>query len=148
MSMGRTKPARPERPARQNVPHNSPIERFKNMPSAERQRELSSLPAARAEELKRKLEQYDRMTPLQKQQAEWFSHLPPERQEGVRKAFQKFQKEPPERQQLMRDELTRLAAMQEEERQARLASAEFQSRYSKSERQILTGIADSLPSRE
>lgn len=147
-----TKPVRPEKPQRQpkelKMPpqHSAPLEQFKNMSRQERERQLAQLPADRREKLQRQLQTYDNLGPAQREQVDWFTHLPPERQNSFRKAFKNFQNESPERQQAMREELTRLRSMSETDRSARISSGEFRHQYRKNEQQILAEMADALPS--
>ncbi len=134
---------RAERPAAS--PHDAALEDFESMPPEQRERELAKLPPDRSAKLRRQLQYYDQLTPAQKQQFNWFNHLPPERQEAFRKAFRKFQAEPAARQQSMREEMGRLRSMSAAERKARLSSPEFQSQFTKNERQILGQMSDALP---
>ena len=142
MSMGRKPPVRPEKAARTKQ---TPIERFQKMPPVERQQELAKLPADRRDKLERQLQHYDQLTPVQKERLDWFNQLPPERQTQFRKAFQKFQAEPQDRRQAMRKELQKLKNLPEDERKARLASPDFQTRYSKNEQGLLADMAGPLP---
>lgn len=148
-----TRPVRPEKPQRQpkqpkNAPeHFAPLEQFKNMTPEQRERELEKLPPDRREKLQRQLQTYDNLSPAQREQVDWFTHLPPERQNSVRKAFKSFQNSSPERQQAMREELTRLRAMPEADRNARISSPEFRQQYRNNEQQILAGMAGALPSK-
>jgi hypothetical protein len=115
------------------------------MKPEERDQELSKLPAERRAKLQKQLEHYDQLTPAQRDQLDRFQHLPPERQNAIRKAFQKFQNQPQDRQQAMRDELSSLRSLSEPERVSRVKSQDFRSRFNKHEQEILSDMAAALP---
>lgn len=115
------------------------------MSPEQRQKALGRLPPDKREKVQRQLQRYDQLTPRQREQLEWFNHLPPERQNSFRQAFARFQGQPPERQQLMREELNRLRAMPDEERKARLASPEYRTRYRNNEQEILSELSGVFP---
>lgn len=123
------------------------LEQFQKMSPEERQQALQKLPADRRAKIQKQLDLYDKLTPVERAQLERFRQLPPDRQNALRKAFEKYQKSSPERQQVMRDELTNLRAMTESERAARLSSPEFKRSYSKGEQQMITDMAVALPPR-
>jgi Spy/CpxP family protein refolding chaperone len=126
------------------------LERLDHMPPEQRDRVLERLPAERRQRVERQLEQYHNMTPEQRarlqQRYERFSELPPERQEAMRKGFHRFQTLPADRQDAVREEIQHLRAMSESERQARMSSDEFRSRYDKREQQIIGDMTAALPS--
>lgn len=136
---------RPIHTPRTTRTHEAPLEVFQRMTLQERERAMAALPPERRKKLQKQLDAYDRLTPAQKNQLDWFNHLPPDRQESFRKVYKKFVSEPPERQQLMRDEMSRLNALPQQERKARLASPELRSRFNKNEHQILSQMAEALP---
>lgn len=144
-TVGRGRVPHSESAPRSKSDEQAALERFQQMSPEERTEALAKLPKDRRQKLQKQLERYDQLSPAQREQLNQFNHLPPERQNAFRKAFQKYQKSPPERQQVMRDELTRLRSMAEEDRAARLASPDFKSRYSKGEQQILSDLAVALP---
>lgn len=130
---------------RGKIRHEAPLEQFQDMTPEQRERALADLPLERRKKLQQQLRIYDQLTPAQKNQLNWFRHLPPERQEALRKVYKKFANQPPERQQIMREEMSRLSALPRPERQARLASPEIRSQFSKDEQQILNQMSDALP---
>ena len=132
-------------PRVQQSEHEAPLEVFERMTPEERERALATLKPERRKQIQQKLKVYDQLTPAQKNQLDWFNHLTPERQEAFRKVYKKFVNEPPERQQTMRDEISRLSAMPRTDREARMSSPDFQSRFSKNEQQILGQMSEALP---
>lgn len=125
------------------------LERLEHMPPEQRERMLEKLPPERRQRVEQQLEQYHNMTPEQRsrlqQRYERFSELPPERQEAMRKGFHKFQALPADRQDAVREEIQHLRTMPESERQTRMSSDEFQSKYDKRERQIIADMTAALP---
>ncbi|SRR5579884_2363494 len=125
------------------------LERLDRMTPEQRERVLERLPPERRQRVEQQLEQYHNMTPEQRerlqQRYQWFSQLPPERQEAIRKGFQRFQKLPAERQGAVREEVQRLNALPEAEREERMNSDEFRSRFNKREQQIIRDVAGAIP---
>src|ERR1700722_19443369 len=79
---GRGKGGRGAQGSRQEAP----LETFERMTPEEREQAMANLPPERRDKLEKQLKAYDRLTPSQKSQLEWFNHLPPARQEAFRKA--------------------------------------------------------------
>lgn len=125
--------------------HEAPLEVFERMTPEQRKRAMANLPPERRKKLQKQLDVYDRLTPAQRNQLDWFNHLPPNRQEAFRKVYKQFVQEPPERQQILRDEMSRLTSMTQAERQARLSTPEVRSRFTKNEQQILDQMSEALP---
>ena len=74
-----------------------------------------------------------------------FSSLPPEKQEVLGKQLRAFQTIPEDRRKILGRELLQLGRMPDGERQARLNSEEFKSRFSPVELQMLSDIAENYP---
>jgi len=138
---GRAKAGRTQ----ESIRHEAPLEVFERMTPEQREKAMASLPPERRKKLQQQLKIYDQLTPAQKNQLDWFNHLPPARQEAFRKVYKKFVNEPPERQQTMREEMSRLSSLPIGERQTRLASPEVRERFNKNEQQILGQMSDALP---
>ena len=125
------------------------IDKLSRMPLAQRQQELEKLSPERRAKVEDRLEKYNRLPQAQKErlraQTETFQNLPPERQEAVRKMFRRFNNLPEDRRQPVREELRHLRAMPEAERNARINSEEFRTKYSPGERQILENLTTLVP---
>lgn len=150
ISMGRNPAtARPERLPKTPKSTRTPLDEFQRMSPQERQKALDKLPADRAEKLRKQLQEYSKLTPEQqavaKEQLQMFHNLPPERQQAMRKVFNQFLRQPSDRQQAMRQELNQLRDMPEADRQARLASPDLKSRFSKNEHKMLEEMSGLLP---
>lgn len=141
------RPPRPEKPAVR--PSRTPIDEFQKMPPQERQKALDRLPPRQRQQVEERLKNFNQLPPAQQQTLKnmynRLNQLPPARQEVVRGAMNKFFQEPTDRQQAMREELRGMAALPDQERQARLASSEFQSKFSGKEREIVREMSDLLP---
>lgn len=136
-------------PGWQPKPRAQMLERLEKMTPEQRERVLERLPPERRQRVEQQLEQYHNMTPEQRerlqQRYQWFSQLPPERQEAIRKGFQRFQKLPADRQGAVRQEVQQLSALPEAERQARMNSDEFRSRFDRREQQIIRDVTGAFP---
>ncbi len=125
------------------------LERLDRMSPEQRERVLERLPPERRQRVEQQLKQYHNMTPEQRerlqQRYQWFSQLPPERQDAIRKSFQRFQKLPADRQDALRQELQRLNALPEGEREARMNSDDFRSRFDQREQQIIRDVTGAFP---
>jgi len=142
-------PARTQKPAKQSK---TPIDEFQNMSPEERQKQLESLPPEQRKKLEERLRKFDQLPPAQQQTLKnmytRLNQLPPERQTAVRKALNKFSEEPPDRQQAMRDELKGMASLPEQDRQARMSSPDFRSRFNGKEQGIVRDMSALLPARD
>jgi hypothetical protein len=128
---------------------NTPIDEFERISPEERQKGPQRLPSAQRKQLEERLQKFNQL-PAEQQQTlknmySRLNQLPPARQEVVRKSINKFSQEPGDRQQAMREELRGMAALPEQERQTRLASPEFRSKFSGKEQEIVRDMADLLP---
>ncbi len=137
---------------KQNPQRLAMVERLSRMTPGERERALNSLPPERRKAVERRLEAYQNMTPAERQrmgnQLGQLQDLPPERQQEVRKLYKRFQQMPPERQPLVQQELKSLRGMTPEERQARMNSDEFRSKYNKPEQRFLGELSKALDPEE
>ncbi|HUA20912.1 MAG TPA: DUF3106 domain-containing protein [Bryobacteraceae bacterium] len=149
----------PGRPVRQGSPAarrartpgaaKTPIDEFEQMPPGEQQRALDRLPPAQRQKFQERINRFNRLAPQQQQTLRSLYNrlhqLPSERQEAVRGAIQRFSRQPPERQQAMRDELRGMAALSQQDREARMAGPEFKKRFSGKEQGIVRDMAPLLP---
>jgi hypothetical protein len=128
----------------------TPIDEFERMSSEQQQRALDRLPPGQRKKLQERLQQFNRLPAEQRQTLRnlynRLHELPANQQESVRKAINRFSEQAPDRQQAMRDELRSMAAMPEQEREARLASGEFRDRFSRREQGIVRDMLPVLPS--
>jgi hypothetical protein len=119
----------------------APLERFRRMPPAQRERLLQRLPPARRERVERQLRELDRMSPEDmrrlRRQYEVFQQLPPERQNEFRKLFRRFNELPSDRRQAIRSEIADLRRLTPRERRLRVESDAFQDRFSLDEKQLM-----------
>jgi hypothetical protein len=116
------------------------LERLNRMTPAERQKALERLPPERRQMLEQRLNNYQRLSPEERERLRnRLRQMSPEQ----RKALRNFGQIPPERRQAVRRELFRLRQMSPEDRETRLSSQEFQSAYSPEERELLRDMAKS-----
>src|SRR5215470_17271830 len=116
------------------------LDQFAKMSPAEREKVLSKLPPERREQIERNLKQYNSLTPEQREnlraQYDNFQRLSPEQKQAARRALQQMNEFTPERRVAVRREVARLRQMPEEDRKARLGSAEYRDAYSADERRV------------
>ncbi|MGO4885184.1 MAG: DUF3106 domain-containing protein [Bryobacteraceae bacterium] len=125
------------------------IDRWNRMSPEERERELAKLPPARARMIRQRIARYNKMNP-EAQQAlreryQTFSQLPPDTQQVVRQRLGEFRHLPMERQTAVHRETVEMRKLPEAQRQARLNSDDFRSRYSPQEQQIIRDLSTYLP---
>jgi hypothetical protein len=124
------------------------LERLQKMSPEERRKALDALPEERREQFERRLEEYRQLTPGERErlarQLSNFQQLPPERQKAIRQMRKQLAEMPPRRRRLLGRELMDLRGMNEEDRQARLASPELKDRFSDEERQLLGDLSSVL----
>ncbi|HLJ50264.1 MAG TPA: DUF3106 domain-containing protein [Bryobacteraceae bacterium] len=130
----------------------SPIQEFEGMSPEERQRALDRLPPGQRERVQQRLRQFDQLPPEQKRQVqnqlERLRQLPPKKQEQVREAMRKFGDQPPDRKKAMRQELRGMESLSPSERQARLNSPDFKSKFNKDEQDMVKHMSEILPGQE
>src|SRR5579871_2067423 len=126
------------------------LERWSRMTPEERGRALARLSPERRRELQQKLQEFRNLPPEQKQQLgeryRAFSQLPPDRQNHARELFRQFNSLPDDRRPLVKQEYEQLRAMPESEREVRMNSEAFRSRYSPSEQQMLRDLSQTFGS--
>ena len=142
-------PRHPERPGRAEKGAKTPIDEFERMSPEQQQRALNRLPPGQRQKLQERLGRFNRLPPEQQQPLRnlynRLHQLPPDRQNTVRNSMNRFSEQPPERQQAIREELRGMAALPQRERDARLASREFRSRFSGKEQGIVREMSPLLP---
>ncbi|HZU27365.1 MAG TPA: DUF3106 domain-containing protein [Bryobacteraceae bacterium] len=125
------------------------LDRLMRMSPEELEQVLSRLPPPRRLNVERRLAQYSRLSPEQREllraQYRWFHDLPPEKQFELRRAFARFAVQSPERQDMMREELEHLRSLSHAERWQEMGSPEFRDRFRPNERDIIGRIADLMP---
>lgn len=158
-SAAQPKPAKAARPRAQKAPAanknagnpagNPALDRLSRMSPAEREKALANLPPDRRAQVLKRLQSYQTLSPQARARAntqlQRLQSLPPKQQNQVRGSLQKFQNLPDDRKAAVSSELDHLESMPEAHRQTRLASPEFKSQYSSSERQMIGDISQVLP---
>lgn len=124
----------------------SPAARLYRASPEERDRALEKLPTAMQKSIRRQLETFDKM-PKDRQQvwirrAERFAALTPARKAEVIGQLQALGKMPQERRREVGIELRRLQVLPEDERQKRLASDDFKSRFSPEEQKVIADLSE------
>jgi len=129
----------------------TPIDEFERMPPAEQQRALERLSPGQRQKLQERLRRFNQLPPEQQQTLRnlynRLHQLPASQQQSVRKAINRFSNQVPDRQRAMRDELRSLAALPEQDREARMASQEFRNRFNRREQGIVRDMLPVLPGR-
>lgn len=127
----------------------TPVDEFMRMSPQEQQKALDRLPPQQRRRLQERLQRFNQLPPRQQQTLrniyDRLNQLPPERQQAVRKSMDQFSREPQDRRQAMRQELKSLAPIEPADRAARLASPEFQEKFSEKEQGIIRDMSDVLP---
>ena len=127
----------------------SEAQRFLQMTPEEQERLMERANPQQQERMRAARERYNRL-PLPARvrllrQYQLLRDLPVEKQVLISRQFQSFNKLPDDRRWPVAQELVRLHRMPAEEREARLGSEDFTSRYSAPEQEILRGLALNLP---
>src|SRR5580704_12830053 len=124
------------------------IDRWNRMSPEEQQKALAKLPPDRRKKFQEQLDQYKSLTPEQRRdmrsRLQMFSQLPPEKQNQARRVWGQYGKLQPDRQPLVRNEFENLRSMPEVERNARINSDEFRSKYNANEQSILRDFSGLL----
>jgi len=127
------------------------VDRWNRMTPEERQKALAKLPPDRRKKIEEQLDNYNKMTPEERRELRsryaMFNQLSPEKQNQARRLFQQFGKLPPDRQRPVKSEFETLRSMPEAERNARLNSDEFRSKYNSSEQGFLRNLSGLLSSK-
>ena len=137
-----------DRPGAPPILENS-IDRWNRMSPDERERELAKLPPARARLIRQRIRRYNQMSPAEQQalreRYQAFSQLPPQRKQVIRQRLREYRQLPQERHPPVHAEVVQLRQMPEAQRQARLNSDEFRSKFSPQEQQIIRDLTSYLP---
>lgn len=124
----------------------SPAARLYRASPEERDRALEKLPTPMQDSIRRQLEVFDKMPKDQQQvwihRAERFAALTPEQKAQVISQLQALGKLPQERRREVGIELRRLQVLPEDDRQKRLASDDFKSRFSPEEQKVIADLSE------
>jgi hypothetical protein len=138
-------------PARCQPPQQTretPIDRWNRMSPEERERELAKLPPERARLIRQRIRRYNQMNEQEKEglrdRYEIFSQLPAEKQQIVRQRLGEFRQLPVARRPVVHGEVQHLRSLPDAQREARLNSDEFRSRFSPQEQQIIHDLTEYL----
>jgi Protein of unknown function (DUF3106) len=142
-------PAAPKAPGNINDPGANIAQRLLAMTPEQRERALEKFPPARQAQIRQRLERLDSLPPQQKnrliRQYQMLASLPPEKQLLVRRQIQAFNRLPADRKRIVGPEMQKLRRMPESQREARVASEEFKSKFSPAEQQMLSDVSQYLP---
>ena len=124
------------------------IDKWDRMSADERQKALAKLPPDRRKKIEDQLNHYQSLSPSEKRDLrsryQEFNQLSPEKQNQARRVYRQFGQLPPGRQAPVRSEFENLRSMPEAERNARLNSDEFRSKYNDNEQGILRNFSGLL----
>lgn len=124
------------------------LDRWNRMSPEVRERELAKLPPATARLIRQRLRRYNNMSPEEqealRQRYQSFSQLPPPLQQLIRDRLREFRQLPPQRQRVVYREIEQLRPLPEAQRQAHMNDAEFRSRFSPPEQQIIRDVTKYL----
>jgi hypothetical protein len=124
-------------------------QRLLQMTPEERERVLERFPPERQAQIRQRLQRLDSLPKQQQDRAieryQTFSNLPPEQQKLVRRQIQAFNALPDDRRKVVGGAFQRLRRMPEAERQARMSSPAFKSRFSPEEQQMLSDLSANWP---
>lgn len=155
-----TKPEKPEKsaaPKREAAKGEAPkpaagpqkVEQLSQLTPDQRQKALASLPPARRAQLEESLARYQSMTPAQRQnvaaRAEKLQALPPDEQKQVRQSMQAAKQLPDDRQTAIRQELAQVRKLNPQQREARMNSSDFKSKFSPAEQDMVRHMGEVLP---
>ncbi|HEY1204677.1 MAG: DUF3106 domain-containing protein [Bryobacteraceae bacterium] len=125
------------------------LDRLEALSPEQRQRLLATLPPERRQRIEARLKAYESLPQAERdrlrRQYDKFRALTPEQKETSRRLFRRFMELPPGRRQVLRQEANRLSQIPWPQRQARIASPDFQRRFTPEERQILHALAAITP---
>ena len=125
------------------------FERLNRMNPQQRERALSKLPPERREKIENGLKRYNSLPEQDRDQLrhrfENFKQLPPEQQDALRRNFRQFTALPDDRRVLVRQELNQLQSMTPDQREQRMQSEEFRSRFDGRERKLLDNFTRLMP---
>ena len=127
----------------------NPVLGMMAMPPERRERMLEKLPPQQQARLRQALENFDKLPPAERSRQlgilNMYANLPPQKQATLHEQIVFFNHLPDDRIAVLRPELVKLHRMPESERSDRLASEEFQSKFTPAERQALAEICPYFP---
>jgi hypothetical protein len=127
----------------------NPVLRMMAMPPERREQMLERLPPQQQVRLRQALENFDKLTLAERSRQlgilNMYANLPSEKQAALTKQIQLFNHLPDDRIATLRRELVRLHRMSESERNDRVASEEFKSKFTPEEQKILADISPYFP---
>jgi hypothetical protein len=128
-------------PGRGAISKKNALERFQGLSPEQRQRALDRLPPERRKQVEKRIESYNQLTPEERDRLQGrlndFSKWSPARKEKARDVFRRFQEIPAGRRQALREEFMSWRSLTDDELESRVASDEYHSKYSDTERNIL-----------
>lgn len=126
------------------------LRKYKDLPPAEQEKDLSkdpqfrNLPPERQQKLRQRLQEFNNMPAERKEKVlsrmEAFDQLTPQQRQQARDLNGRLKEIAPERRQQMRIALRNLRGMDPQQRDQVMNSDQFRSRFSDSERDILHGM--------
>jgi hypothetical protein len=138
-----------ENSTEQQRPTENAIDRWNRMSPEERERELAKLPPERAKQIRQRIARYNQMHPEEQEalrrRYQTFSQLPPEQKQVIRQRLREFRQLPLARRPVVHRQVEQLRLLPEAQRQAALNSADFHSRFSPQEQQIIRDLSTYLP---
>ena len=121
------------------------VDRLSAMAPEERANALSRLPPERRAQAEKRLEQYNKLSPGEREKLfRAAENMTPDQRRAVRQNWQTFEGLPPQRKPVVRRELMRLRNMNSDDRDAHLASEDFKGRFDADERRLLTSLGKAL----
>ena len=135
----RRQAAQPQRKA------DAQLERLRQMTPAQRERVLSLMAPERRRRLEARLAQFDQLNDEERaklgRRLQSFRELPPEDRQTMRALAGQLNQMDPPRRRVVRQELLRLRALNDTERQSALDSTAFRRRFSADERELLSKLS-------
>jgi hypothetical protein len=123
--------------------------RLLQMTPEQRDLALEKFPPDRQAQIRQRLKQLDSLPQQRRQnlirEYQMLASLPPEKQILVRRQIQAFNRLPEERKRVVGVEMQKLRHMPEIQREARVASEEFKSKFAPAEQLMLDAVSQYLP---
>ena len=138
-SLNRQPPPTVERPKQH------PMDRWLAMSVQEREAALAKVPPERRAKLVPQIDNWLKMTPLQRDRARWFFNLPPEQKAIVQDHRLWVDTLPEERRPVIRREINSLQELSPEAREAELQSPSFNRRFDPEERERIRKMVSVMP---
>ncbi len=122
------------------------VDRWNRMSPEDRERALQRLTPERRERLRAQMDRFNNLPPEERDRLrrryDQFRLMPPQKQARAREIFKELTELSPDRRRTLRREVERLRALPESERNARLESEDFRSRFSASERKMVRELGN------